>query len=102
MVIMNTHGKTDEEGAGDVAKNNFGKALYRLLIRYGVEKAKTIMTEVRNSILKHSSDEGTFPDLEDETLEVMYRDYVASGASRPITFIEYKSLAVVITALAED
>ena len=101
---MNTHRKTDPEDERDAPEKEIGKKLYRLMNRYGAEEAKIIITEVRNSIMDNSRDEGQCPKIEiqDTALEEMYRDYVASGTSTALNFIEYKSLVKLITYMAAD
>ncbi len=75
--------------------------LYRLIKKYGEQNAKSILGEVRFSILEGSREDEKCvkPEIDDTALEDMYRDYVALGKNPILTFIEYKTLVKIIMDL---
>jgi hypothetical protein len=104
MAIMNADKKTDPGDSGRVVEKGIGKKLYHLISRYGAENAKTIVAEVRFSVLAHFHDDDKCSniEIEDNALEDMYRDYVAACKDPLLTFIEYKSLVEIIIDLNVD
>jgi hypothetical protein len=95
---MKKHRRKNTKEEMPVSGKPAGRRLLHYTNRYGEQKIRTAIAEIRKTIPSEFKDHEPYTRTisAEDTLERMYRDYVAASSNPILTFVEYKALVDII------